>query len=506
MRKTAQTPNRCLMTEAAGVAIWHPTLAWGGSAVAWCALALAGCASVPTDTTLPLPVQRALQQADMTDQVLGVLAFPLEKHKGGSPGLRLNADLPKQPGSTMKLVTTIVALDRLGANARGRTDLLVADSLVGDVLPGPLYLRGGADTDLDWGALWGLLRQLREQGVRHIQGGLVVDRSMFRPARLDVGVPAFDEAPEFQYNAIPDALNLNTGLLGFVLQSDAQQLTARTSPALLGVRIDTTGIALVDKPCAKWGDDWKLPMVQANAEGINIVLQGQYPMNCLQQRDFNLIDRQWVAGAVVRQIWQQLGGQIDGVESDGVTPAGARVLVTHLGRPFAEVARGLMKRSDNPLARLTYLRLGAQAANGEEQTLDAAARTVREWFDAKGIATAGMVLDNGSGLSRSERITPSQLAALLVAAYQGPHFPELLSSLPVAGLDGTLSRRFKGTPAQGRARLKTGTLRNAVGLAGFVPDANNRLWVVVALLNHEQAMSKGRPVLDSIIDWVAAQP
>jgi D-alanyl-D-alanine carboxypeptidase/D-alanyl-D-alanine-endopeptidase (penicillin-binding protein 4) len=163
----------------------------------------------------------------------------------------------------------------------------------------------------------------------------------------------------------------------------------------------------------------------------------------------------------------------------------------------------MLKPSDNPLTRLVYLRLGAQAAQGEEETRAAAERVVREWFAAKGIATEGLVLDNGSGLSRSERISPAQMAALLLAANDGKWLPELQQALPIAGFDGTMSRRLKESPAANRARLKTGTLRDAVGLAGFVPDSQGRIWVVAAMVNDEKASAKGRPVLDALIDWLA---
>jgi D-alanyl-D-alanine carboxypeptidase/D-alanyl-D-alanine-endopeptidase (penicillin-binding protein 4) len=165
----------------------------------------------------------------------------------------------------------------------------------------------------------------------------------------------------------------------------------------------------------------------------------------------------------------------------------------------------MMKRSDNPLTRQTYLRLGVKAAKPNEPTLDAAARVVREWFSAKGIATDGLVLDNGSGLSRSERITPQQMVDVLNAARRGVHWPDLWASLPLVGVDGTMSRRMKGSAAEGRARLKSGTLKNAVAVAGYVLDQNDQPWVVVAMVNHDAASAKGRPVLDSIVEWVASQ-
>ena len=426
-------------------------------------LALSGCAAWRPAPELPAELRQALAQTGLTEQSLGLMVFPL--HQRGQV-LSLNAQRPMQPGSTMKLVTAVVALDRLGANARGRSELLADAPLLGDVLTGPLYLRGGADSELDWGALWQMLRSLREQGVREIQGGLVVDRSLFRPARLDLGVPPFDEQPEFPYNVIPDALQLNKQLLSYQLHADGQRLQARVFPAWPGIEFDTSAVTLNDKPCKDWEDEWRPPLVEARAAGQLVRLQGSFPRDCRQSPELNLIDRQWLAASALRQLWRELGGVIGPGDREASTPAGARLLASHRDRPFAELLRGMMKSSDNALTRLSYLRLGAATAAPQELTLDAAGRSVREWFGAQGIDTEGLVLDNGSGLSRSERIKPAQLAAVLVAAWDGRQAPELLTSLPVAGVDGTLSRRLKGTAAEGRARLKTGTLRNVVALAG----------------------------------------
>ncbi|MDN3919441.1 D-alanyl-D-alanine carboxypeptidase/D-alanyl-D-alanine endopeptidase [Roseateles violae] len=470
-------------------------------------LLLAGCATQqattpPTASPLPAEVRQALDKAQMSEGVLGIVAFPLHQR---DRGLRFNAERPMQPASTMKLLTSIVALDRLGANARGRTDLLIDSTPVGDVLPGALYLRGGADTDLDWGALHMLLRQLREAGLREIRGGLVVDRTLFRPARMDIGVPRFDEQPEFQYNVIPDALQLNTSVLDYTISADAKGISARVSPAWPGIEIDARGLTLNELPCKDWENEWRVPVTET-AGGIQRVrLLGTFPRNCTQKPELNLVERQWLTATAVRQLWRELGGTIAGGDREAATPEQARIVASHRGRPLAEVLRGMMKSSDNPATRLTYLRLGAAVARAEETTLAASERVVRDWFAAKGLDAEGLVLENGSGLSRIEKIKPAQLAGLLAVAWDGRQAPELLGTLPIAGVDGTLSRRLKGTPAEGRARLKTGTLHSAVALAGYVPDAADRPWIVVAMLNDELASKNGRPVIDALVDWVARQ-
>jgi len=463
-------------------------------------LVLAGCASVPAP--VPDSVQAALDKAGLPAESLGFVLQPLD---GSRPELRRRADEPMAPASTMKLVTATVALDKLGINHRGRTELLAASAPVNGVIEGALILRGGADPDLDWPALWWLLRQLRESGVREIRGGLVVDRTLFSPTRFDVGLPPFDDSPEFDYNVIPDALHLNGSLLHYDLQAIANGVAARTLPALQGLSVDASAMTLSTRLCKDWDDDWKPAEVTPDGDGWRIKLQGAFPAGCHQRQPLQLFDRQWLVTHAVRQFWAELGGSIGPGDVEAAAPAGAVVLATHRGRPLAEVLRGVMKSSDNALTRLTYLQLGAQAVQGGEPTLAASERVVRDWLTAHGIASAALVLENGSGLSRRERVSPALLAGVLRASQAGAQAPELLEALPVAGLDGTLSRRLKDSPAAGRARLKTGTLRDAVGLAGFVPDASGRPWVFVALLNHPEAARKGRPVLDALVNWVAAQ-
>ncbi len=112
----------------------------------------------------------------------------------------------------------------------------------------------------------------------------------------------------------------------------------------------------------------------------------------------------------------------------------------------------------------------------------------------------GLALDNGSGLSRSERISPLQMAQLVRAALHSRHAPDFWMSLPTVGVDGTQRNRLKDSPATGWARLKTGTLRNVVALAGVAYDDRMRPWAVSIMINHGEGASRGRPVLDAPVD------
>ena len=467
------------------------------------ALPLAAWAS---PTALPAPVKAALARAELPEDALGVAVLPLQ---GRHAVVAHRADVAMQPASTIKVVTSAVALDRLGANHRGRTELLSAAPLQGDVLAGDLVLRGGVDPELGLPQLWALLAELRWQGVREIAGDVVLDRSAFRPARTDLGAPPFDESPEFPYNVIPDALQLAGALTGLELVADAQQVQARLVPPLERVEL-VNRLTLRDAPCAAWDDPphWRTPLTTRLGDGaaavVRVELHGSFPRQCTQRAQLQLMDRDDLADRLLRLAWGSLGGQWSGQVRAGEAPAGARLLAQRESRPWGEVLRVVNKRSDNPLTRMLFLSLGqpGMAVDPQATTAELAERVVRSWFDERGIPTDGLRMDNGSGLSRQERITPMQLARVLQSALRGPNAPELAMSLPVAGVDGRMKERFGRSAANQRARLKTGGLRNVRALAGYVLDATDQPVVMVAIINHERPQ-RAREVLDTLVEWIA---
>jgi serine-type D-Ala-D-Ala carboxypeptidase/endopeptidase (penicillin-binding protein 4) len=482
-----------MLTRRAAFALLSPLLS----------LALAAGPALAHDDALPAPVAAALAQAGLPNSALAAIAIPRTRW---ARTWQHGADRSVQPGSTMKLVTTVVALDRLGPNHRGRTELLSAAPIGADgVLAGELVLKGGADPDLDLAALWTMLFELRQRGVHTIAGALVLDRTLFRPERIDLGLPPFDDAPEWPYNVIPDALMLSGNLMGLALSADDAAVQARATPPLDGVSVDASALALSATACDDWDEDWSPPLVSQPSPGQwRIALRGGFPRRCEAKATLQLLDRDVMAERQVRALWTSLGGRWlapPGSVRAAAAPAGATLIAQHESRPWGEVLRGMNKSSDNAHTRLLYLQLGLPG-DGATPTLELARREVDRWFDQRAIDRRGLVMDNGSGLSRSERIAPRTMAQMLEAALDGPHAPELLMSLPVAGVDGTMRRRLKGTPAEGWARLKTGTLANVRALAGTVRDTRGDTWVVVAMLNHERA-GEGRAALDALIEWVA---
>jgi serine-type D-Ala-D-Ala carboxypeptidase/endopeptidase (penicillin-binding protein 4) len=213
------------------------------------------------------------------------------------------------------------------------------------------------------------------------------------------------------------------------------------------------------------------------------------------------------ADRLIRAIWSERGGRILGVVRESATANDAnstKLLAKHESRTLAEFNRDIVKRSDNPITRMTYLTLGAQSDGTLAKTSERAEAVVRQWLAKHRIDATGLVLHNGSGLSRSERITAITLAEVLRVGYQSVWAPEFMAMFPIVGVDGGMRNRLLESGIASRARLKTGTLRNTMALAGFVPDASGQMHAVVTIVNHDLAIAKvGRPIIDAMIDWIA---
>ncbi len=412
---------------------------------------------------------------------------------GGPPLLSHNARQAMNPASAMKLVTTYAALEMLGPAHTWRTEVLADAGPVDGRVNGNVYLRGNGDPKLTLEQFWLLLRQLRLHGVREIAGDLVLDRRAFALPAHDPG--EFDNQPLRPYNAGPDALLVNFKSVRLLLQPDpagkAVSVVAETPSE--GLRIDNR-LRLASEPCGDWREK-----LQVTVSGLRIELGGAYPAACGEQA-LNLAP--WAADVqlegLFRALWRELGGRFSGSVREGAAPANARTLAVQESAPLAELVRDINKYSNNVMARQLFLSLDSE----RPATIEGARRQLAAWLQANALQLPELVIDNGSGLSRNARISAAGLAQLLSAAWQSPLMPELIASLPLAGVDGTLRKRLQNGPTAGRAHLKTGYLEGVRAIAGYVLDNSGKRWIVVALINDANARL-GKPALDALLQWVA---
>jgi D-alanyl-D-alanine carboxypeptidase/D-alanyl-D-alanine-endopeptidase (penicillin-binding protein 4) len=443
-----------------------------------------------TAGSLPAAVDQALRQAQIPDSAIAVVVQPVGS---GRSRLSLNATQPMNPASVFKLVTTGAALDLLGPGFSWSTPVWLRGPLRQGRLEGDLVIQGSGDPTLVVERVWLLLRRLRQLGLQEIGGDIVLDRSAFADTAES---PAdFDGEPLKPYNVRPDALLLNLKAVRYTLLPDAAQDIARigAEPALAGVQVDTQ-VPLAKGECG----DWRGQLGARFDDPHHVRFAGSYPLAC-GERGWPVA---WVEPAaynarLLQAMWQELGGRLVGSVRDGVAPRDMPPTLTASSPPLAEVVRDINKFSNNVMAQQLFLTLGLQRQGSG--TPPAGREVLRQWlllrFGAD--AAAGVVIDNGSGLSRETRISAALLAQLLLAAEASPLMPELLASLPLAGIDGTL-QRVNG--ATGQAHLKTGSLRDVVALAGEVMGRSGQRYVLVALVNHPKAQA-ARPALEALLQW-----
>lgn len=445
---------------------------------------------------LPPELQAAWQKTRLPESALSVLV----KEVNGPDLIRINAEVPRNPASVMKLVTTWAGLLGLGPEYRWRTELYAQNFTVDQqgTLKGPLYIKAAGDPVFSIADLWSLLRDLRLRGVKNLTE-VVVDRSVFGAVGIDTY--AFDGAGDRPYNASPDAMVVGLGAARLVLQPDAQhkQWLAFMDPPLPGVRIDNQ-VTWSNQRCP--GAPAIQTEVQRTAQEVVIRLHGQAAGSCGEFSVYRLaLDQPQFFEAVFRMLWRELGGTLARGFTAGTVPRNADLIVWHDSVPLADVIRLINKQSNNLMANHLLLSLGTLAtSNGAQNHHGASVAT--QLLNQSGVNTQGWEIDNGSGLSRRAAVTAQGLADMLQQAWNAPLMPEFMSSLAISGVDGTVRRRLRDDEVRGRAHLKTGTLRDARALAGYVLAANGKRYILVSIVNHAQAAA-ARPFNDALVKWVA---
>jgi D-alanyl-D-alanine carboxypeptidase/D-alanyl-D-alanine-endopeptidase (penicillin-binding protein 4) len=439
---------------------------------------------------LPPEALQALQRAGVPADAMSVVVHDATS---GRRLLEWQEHRAVNPASLTKLLTTMAALERLGPAWRWATPVWVNGAIKDGVLEGSVFIKGSGDPQLVLERVWLLLRRLQQLGVRSIRGDVVLDNSAF--AVPDTPPGDFDGEPLRPYNVRPAALLFNYRSTTYTFAPDTTAGVARVSadPALAGAFIDAT-VPLSAGPCADWRGALK-----ANFEPGATRFAGSYAAAC-GELAWPVADPAPATyeSRLFESLWRDMGGLLHGSVRDGLAPVDQKPTFELRSPALAEVVRDINKFSNNLMAQQLFLTLALQANPGMPATPESARDTLARWLaERTGDLGAEAIIDNGSGLSRQTRITAQRMARLLMQAFDSPVMSELMSSLPISGLDGTL-RRSRATP--GRAHLKTGSLRDVAAVAGYVLTHNGRRLVVVAIINHAHAQA-ARPALDALVQW-----
>jgi D-alanyl-D-alanine carboxypeptidase/D-alanyl-D-alanine-endopeptidase (penicillin-binding protein 4) len=465
-------------------------------AAALVALTLRICTAA---ATLPAPVAQALSAAGIPESSVGLYV-----HEAGAerPIITHRAARALNPASTMKLVTTYAALELLGPAYTWTTEVYATGPVQNEVLTGDLVIKGYGDPKLTLGNFWLVLRNVRARGVREIQGNVLLDRSYFSTEDFD---PArFDGDPIRPYNTGPDALLVNYKAITvqFVPEANGRSMRLIAEPTLEPIQL-VNNVSLSDGSCGDWASKLKFD-AQGGSDNVRLVITGNYARDCGERtRSFSLLGRRAYTAALFIQLWKELGGSISGTVREGVLPAGARLLTSVHSPAASEVVRDINKYSNNVMARQVFLTLGA-VGSGAPGTLEKAREAVRQWLTQKGLSMPELVMENGSGLSRAERISARGMGEMLLDAFRSPVMPELMASMPILAADGTMKKRLPHAEVAGQAHIKGGTLMGVRAIAGYVLDARGRRVVVVFIVNDANA-ANAQAAQDALLKWVYAR-
>jgi D-alanyl-D-alanine carboxypeptidase/D-alanyl-D-alanine-endopeptidase (penicillin-binding protein 4) len=406
-----------------------------------------------------------------------------------------NAHKKRSPASVIKLLTTYSALMRLGYDYHWETKFYYTGTIKRGVLRGDLIVKASGDPTLKTKDVDSIVAGLKSHGIKRITGNIILDKSIFRiSSRNNSG---FDKNIYSPYNAMPDALMFNQ-----------RKSTVCVSPHGRKIYIDK------DVPDLSYNVINKLKVVNGSCKGSrawprvsirqnNIIFSGKLSRHCPNRKVCKVITKPHLSFYyTLKKKIQKSGIKYNGRMKLKKTPRSAKYLFSHYSKSLEEIISVTAKKSNNVFARQIMLTLGVKEY-GEPGTLQKGRNAVERILKRHHILEVGRTfIENGSGLSRISKVTAQSLGNLLLDAYEN-YGDRWMQTLSIAGIDGTIRRRFKYSTVFGRAWMKTGTIRRVANIAGYVEGASGERYVVVVLVNDKYSRKYGRKLANKVIEWVA---
>lgn len=454
--------------------------------------------SALANAALPQTVADALKKAGVPEQNVAVYVQAVADK---TPILEHNAAQAMNTASVMKVLTTHAALDLLTPAYRWKTEIYRDGTLVNWELQGDLIIKGYGDPSFKAQDFWRLLMSLRQAGVKKINGDLRIDKSYFAGSQASVN---FDTEKWRAYNASPSAFLVNGRTSSFKFNVVDDAVTVLQEFELPEVVVINHMKPAKSAVCADWRGRMDYAVKPLDGQ-VQVTFSGTYPPVCGERYlELSVLSDDQYAFFTFKKLWRELGGEFSGGLKVSETSSSAVKMLEQWSEPLGSVVRDINKWSNNVMAKQLLLTLAAEKVSQPATELGGT-EAIKRWLNNKGLQFEELVIENGSGLSRIEQISAAHLGQLLVSAYNSPIMPEMMASLPILALDGTVQQRLKDSASNGRAHLKTGSINGVSAIAGYVLDANGHRHVLVMMVNHSKA-SASRAAQDALIEWVHQQP
>lgn len=408
-----------------------------------------------------------------------------------------NADTTRVPASVIKVMTTYAALLELDFDHRWMTAFYVNGKVSGGTLHGDLIVKGYGDPSLKQDDLDAITDQIISKGIRKITGNIVIDRSYFQVGDKDSS--HFDNNPYSPYNAMPDALMFNERTSTVCITPQKSTVRKEINDPSYDV---VNNITFVNSSC-KGQYAWAGSKVDKTQKSPRLILQGKLSRRCSERKVCKVVTKPYKAFYyALKEKLKEKGVVHQGALHLETVPKTADMLFVHTSQPLEAIISKTAKKSNNLYARHLMLYLGARLY-GAPATLKKGREAVKSVLKKHGALGSGtFYIDNGSGLSRKSQISAKILAHLYEHAYR--HYgTRWMNTLSIAGIDGTIKKRFRYTAVKNRAWMKTGTLKRVKNIGGYVKNKAGTLYTVVILVNTKSGTWKASKLQSDIILWLS---
>lgn len=387
------------------------------------------------------------------------------------------------PASLIKIITSFIALEKLGPNYKWRSDFYYTGELKGHILQGDIIFVGRGDASFSIDNLESLIREIQKKGIKKIEGNLILNKSYFGkiPDVID-----FDDDPMRAYNVLPNAISIQSNTINFKFTPQDKRVKIDAKPNLKYLKIKNN-LKVSEKNCVSW----KQALDYQKANSImddTIIFQGYMSNKCSKKEiDLSVIDNSRYFYEAFKYLWVQNGGDFSGGYwvNDNERLEG-ELLSSHLSRPLGVLVRDMNKHSLNLMSRNLMLTVMAEDLK-IKATEDDVNRFVLDWLGNHDIVTNNIFIENGAGLSRRTSINAESLLEIMDKIYEHPYMPEILSSFSILNEDGTLEKKMPLSKVKKNGHFKTGSLKNVSAIAGYLVDKEKDKKILIFLMNDKAA-------------------
>ena len=457
-------------------------------------LILFGCIAISgISASLPKEIVKMVEQNKIDPRNLSIY---ITDTKRGRIIASHREGMYRTPASVVKLLTTYAALIDLGAGFRWPTRFYYTGTFSKGTINGNLIVKPYGDPTLSYKHIVSIVKQLKRFGIKRITGDMIIDRSFFAVGdRINSG---FDKNSYSEYNAMPDAMMVDDHLCKFIIDPRKGSASVwKTIPDESYKIINY--LKITDKACS---GKYSWPRINVNRSGdsTRVTISGTISKRCPPRRVEKVLSHPYKTFYyILKHEMNSSGIEFKGELKLRGTPQNARTIMTYYSTPLINIISKTNKKSNNLYARHIFLLLGAKHF-GPPATEKKGRKAVKKILGKRKIIGTGTILDNGCGLSRHSRLTALTLHRLLQDAYR--HYgKKWMRTLSIAGRDGTTRKRFLKSVARNRAWMKTGTLKNAKNIAGYVKGRSGRLYTVIILYNGQKKW-QGAQLQNQIIEWI----